>query len=270
MKKKYLVVNTRYFRLFPSDKYLGYSFEEYEAELDKSGFLLVDVYGLGYNPDDPVPTWKKDGSDKRDRPALAWKDSVEHIAKIVKDSLLPALNAARKIGMKVIYLNNSAPKIGLTNSEFGKVLQRNLNTDMERMFAENNTDPREYHYGNSDHVKISKLLEPKDNEYFIRKHVYSGFVGTRLDLLLRYLGIHNLFVVGFSADACLFTTIIDALWHDYKCILLRDCTLANDYDEEQLELLGTKRMIKLMESLYCVSITSKEFIEATKKIWKNF
>ncbi|NPV41611.1 MAG: isochorismatase family protein [Anaerolineae bacterium] len=265
MDKK-LKVNTRYFQLFPSEKYNGYAYEEFEANLSESAFLVVDVYGLGHHPDDPLPTWKVESHDQRDRPALAWKGSAEHEAYIVRDSLLPALNAARDLGMTVIYLNNSAPKIGLAESEFGKLLRRQLNTDMERMFAEDIVDPKEYHYGDSDHVKISKLLEPREGEYFVRKHVYSGFVGTRLDLLLRYLKIHNLFVVGFSADACLFTTIVDALWHDYKCILLRDCTLANDFEEEQAELLGTKRMIKLMEALYCVSITSSEFIEAAKKV----
>jgi len=259
-------VNTRYFRLYPSEKYLGYAYEEYEVNLGNTAFLVVDVYGLGHHPDDPVPTWKEGEHDKRDRPALARKGSADHEAVIVKESLLPALNAPRKIGMPIIYLNNSAPKIELANSEFSKVLQRQLNTDMERMFAEDDIDPKEYHYGDSDHVKISKLLQPKEGEYFIRKHTYSGFVGTRLDLLLRHLKIHNLFVVGFSADACLFSTIVDALWHDYKCILLRDCTLANDYDEEQAELLGTKRMVKLMESLYCVSVTANEFIGATKTI----
>ncbi len=60
------------------------------------------------------------------------------------------------------------------------------------------------------------------------------------------------------------TTIIDALWRNYKTILLRDCTLANDFPEEQAELLGTQRMVKMMESLYCVSITSQEFIESAR------
>lgn len=262
--EKTLNFNTRFFQLFPSEKFAGYAYEEYPAELSASAFLVVDVYGLGHHPDDLPPTWKEGIGDERDRPALTWKGSADHEAVIVRESLLPALNAAREIGMKVIYLNNSAPKIGLEYSEFGKVLRRQLNTDMERMFAEDDIDPKEYHYGDSDHVKISKLLQPRENEYFIRKHVYSGFVGTRLDLLLRHLKIHNLFVVGFSADACLFTTIVDALWHDYKCILLRDCTLANDLEEEQAELLGTKRMVKLMESLYCVSVTSKEFIAAAQ------
>ncbi len=268
--KKELSLNTRYYRLFTGEedknKYLGYAFEEYAADLDRSAFLVIDVYGLGHHPDDLLPSYNGDVHLEGARPALCWYDSAEHEKVIVRDALFPALTAARECGMPVIYLNNSAPKIGLRHSEFGKVLMRQLNTNMETVFTENEIDPKEYHYGDSDHLKISKLLRPRENEYFIRKHVYSGFVGTRLDLLLRHLDIKNLFVVGFSADACLFTTIVDALWHDYKCILLRDCTLANDYPEEQAELLGTKRMIKMMESLYCVSVTSEEFISAAKNV----
>jgi nicotinamidase-related amidase len=255
-------LKTRFYRLFPSTSYLGYGYEDYDADYARSAFLVIDVYGLGFHPDDPLPAYNKNGHASAERPALAWLDSSKHEDRIIKTALLPALTAARDINLPVIYLNNSAPKIGLAHSEFGKVLKRQLNTDMEHMFAEDDIDPKEYHFGASDHVKISKLLTPRENEYFIRKHTYSGFVGTRLDLLLRHLDIKNLFVVGFSADACLMTTIIDALWHNYKTILLRDCTLANDFPEEQAELLGTQRMVKMLESLYCVSVSSQEFIEA--------
>ena len=244
---KSLILKTRYFHIEPP---LRYEFETYKAELDKSALLVIDVYGIGFHTDDQIIPYK------------------EEQLKIVKNSLLPALNAAREIGMKVVYVNNSAPKINIADSEFGKLTKRTFSGDIESVFAEDNVDPREYHYGDSDHLKISKLLQPRDNEYFIRKHVYSGFVGTRLDFLLRYLGIHNLFVVGFFAFACLLTTAIDALWHDYKCILLRDCTsgcVGDDY-REMAESLGTEAMVKLMESLYCVSITSNEFIESTNKL----
>ena len=260
-----LQVKTRYYRLFPAEGYLGYAYEDYEADLSRSAFLVVDVYGLGHHPDDPLPSYQQDDHLEGARPALAWLGSADHEKRIVETALLPALTAAREINLPVIYLNNSAPKIGLRYSEFSKVLSRQLNTNMEAMFAEDEVDPKEYHYGDSDHVKISKLLAPREGEYFIRKHVYSGFVGTRLDLLLRYLDVRNLFTVGFSADACLMTTVIEALWHNYKVILLRDCTLANDFPEEQAELLGTQRMIKMMEALYCVSMTSQEFIEATRR-----
>jgi nicotinamidase-related amidase len=260
--EKVITLNTRYYRLFPSQEYAGHAYEMYSTPLRRAAFLVVDVYGLGFHPEDPVPAYRQSGHHDEARPALAWLGSADHEKRIIDEALLPALSAARDAGMTVIFLNNSAPKIGLAYSEFGKMLKRQLNTTMEDLFAETTIDPKEYHYGNSDHVSISKLLYPRENEYFVRKHVYSGFVGTRLDLLLRYLDIKTLFAVGFSADACLLTTVIDALWHDYKTIVLRDCTLANDMPDEQGDLLGTERMIRLMESLYCVTCTSQEFIQA--------
>ena len=224
--------------------------------------LQQRLRSLGYD----VPAVASSGEEAIEKAATIQPDLI--LMDIMLGGELDGIKAAQYIlsrtDLPVIYLNNSAPKIGLHHSEFSKVLKRQLNTDMEHMFAEDEIDPKEYHYGDSDHVKISKLLTPRENEYFIRKHVYSGFVGTRLDVLLRYLDIKTLFVVGFSADACLMTTIIDALWRNYKVVLLRDCTLANDFPEEQAELLGTERMVKMMESLYCVSVTSQEFIEATK------
>jgi len=41
---------TRFYRLFPSTGYLGYGFEDYEAEYGRSAFLVIDVYGLGFQP----------------------------------------------------------------------------------------------------------------------------------------------------------------------------------------------------------------------------
>ena len=37
---------TRFYRLFPSTGYLGYGFEDYEAEYARSAFIVIDVYGL--------------------------------------------------------------------------------------------------------------------------------------------------------------------------------------------------------------------------------
>jgi hypothetical protein len=106
---KKITVNTRYYKLFPSDKYAGYAYEEYQAELNRSAFLVVDVYGLGFHPEDLVPEFRRDSASHEARPALAWLGSAEHEERIVKTALLPALEAARAAGMTVIYLNNSAP-----------------------------------------------------------------------------------------------------------------------------------------------------------------
>ena len=96
---KTIDLRTRYYRLYPSNEYLGYAYEDYQADFSRSAFLVVDVYGLGFHPDDPIPTYRQDEHQAQDRPALAWLGSAEHEDRIVKTALLPALEAARDIGM---------------------------------------------------------------------------------------------------------------------------------------------------------------------------
>jgi len=244
-----IAVKTRFYRA-GSPESAGYGYEWVEGAFNRSAMLVIDVYGLGLNlhPDDPVShNEKSQPPEQRD---------------VVLNAVSPALEAARAAGLTVIFLNNSAPRIALPLSEFGQLLRRQLGFAIEEDFAENTVDPREYHTGESDVLTLSNLLAPREGEYFIRKHVYSGFVGTRLDLLLRHLDIKTLFTMGFYADACLFATITDALWRNYKVILLRDATLATSVLNGMLHPSPTEGIVRLMEALYCVSITSREFIAA--------
>jgi hypothetical protein len=64
---KSLTLQTRFYRLFPSTGYLGYAYEEYQAEYGRSAFLVIDVYGLGFHPDDPLPAFSKNGHAAGDR-----------------------------------------------------------------------------------------------------------------------------------------------------------------------------------------------------------
>ena len=70
------------------------------------------------------------------------------------------------------------------------------------------------------------MIAPQSDDYYIRKYVYSGFWDTRLDSLLRNLGIRTLVCAGFAADICLLGTMIDALYRNYRIVLLRDATQA--------------------------------------------
>ena len=93
---------TRYYRLFPSNEFSGYAHEEFKADFNRSAFLVVDVYGLGFHPDDPKPAYAKKNHSDGDRPALTWLGSAEHEDRIVKNALFPALSAARKAGLPII------------------------------------------------------------------------------------------------------------------------------------------------------------------------
>lgn len=71
-------------------------------------------------------------------------------------------------------------------------------------------------------------IEPTD--ICIDKYRMSGFWDTPLDSILRNLGKTTLFFAGVNADQCVMTTLQDANFLGYDCILLRDCTATTSPD----------------------------------------
>jgi nicotinamidase-related amidase len=66
------------------------------------------------------------------------------------------------------------------------------------------------------------VQEPEDIK--VDKYRMSGFWDTPLDSILRNLGRTTLFFAGVNADQCVMTTLQDANFLGYDCILLSDCT----------------------------------------------
>jgi nicotinamidase-related amidase len=71
-------------------------------------------------------------------------------------------------------------------------------------------------------------IDPTD--VCIDKYRMSGFWDTPLDSILRNLGRTTLFFAGVNADQCVMTTLQDANFLGYDCILLRDCTATTSPD----------------------------------------
>jgi ureidoacrylate peracid hydrolase len=67
-------------------------------------------------------------------------------------------------------------------------------------------------------------LTPHDGDLVVPKHRFSGFFETDLDQRLRERGITYLVVTGCTTSICVESTIRDAMFRDYHCILLEDCT----------------------------------------------
>lgn len=67
-------------------------------------------------------------------------------------------------------------------------------------------------------------LRPAAGELTIYKTRYSGFYRTELDSVLQERGIKYLLVTGCTTSVCVESTIRDAMFRDYHCLLLADCT----------------------------------------------
>ena len=115
-------------------------------------------------------------------------------------------------------------------------------------------------------VRLFDTDKPQGGEYFVRKHTYSGFYSTRLDDLLRNLDVKNLICVGYMTGVCLLTTLVDALFRDYKVVLVRDATLGSETSlvdsEDPLFNNITARFVRYIECFVGVTVSAEEFAEA--------
>lgn len=71
---------------------------------------------------------------------------------------------------------------------------------------------------------ILDTLAPQAGDIIVPKHRFSGFYQTDLDTILKTLGAKYLIVTGCTTSVCVESTIRDAMFRDYSCLLLADCT----------------------------------------------
>lgn len=72
-------------------------------------------------------------------------------------------------------------------------------------------------------TELTAGLEPRPDEYLIRKRRYSAFFATELDRVLRSYGAQTLVLLGALTDVCVHYTFADAHQHDYHCRVVTDC-----------------------------------------------
>ena len=73
-------------------------------------------------------------------------------------------------------------------------------------------------------TEILSELAPQAGDIVLYKHRFSGFYNTELDVILHQRGVKYLLVTGCTTSVCVESTIRDAMFGDYSCVLLADCT----------------------------------------------
>lgn len=71
-------------------------------------------------------------------------------------------------------------------------------------------------------VQICDEVRPAPGDIVFDKQRFSAFYGTKLDLLLQQVDAEHLIVLGCWTEACLETTVWDAIWRDFRVTLVRD------------------------------------------------
>jgi biuret amidohydrolase len=80
-------------------------------------------------------------------------------------------------------------------------------------------------------VDIYPELAPKTGEHVIKKHRYSGFFGTDLDIILREWGVDTVVISGTTTENCCHATARDAMFRNYRVVFLSDATATYDYPD---------------------------------------
>ena len=80
-------------------------------------------------------------------------------------------------------------------------------------------------------VKIYEGVAPAPGEHVIKKHRFSGFYGTDLDIILREWEVDTVIIGGATTENCCHATARDALARDYRVAFLSDATATSDYPD---------------------------------------
>lgn len=67
-------------------------------------------------------------------------------------------------------------------------------------------------------------LSPVDGDIVLYKTRYSGFYDTELDTVLHEHAVEQLVVVGATTSVCVESTVRDAMFRDYHCLVIADAT----------------------------------------------
>jgi nicotinamidase-related amidase len=144
-------------------------------------------------------------------------------ARAMVPTLKRALQFCRSVGIRVIYTTHSHRLDGCDMGLFSELYE-----------------PIAARLGLIDEtggIEIYPELAPLKTEHVIKKHRYSAFFGTDLDLILRGWGTQTVIVSGTTTEACCHATARDAMFFGYRVIFLADATATGDYPD-----LGFERM----------------------------
>jgi ureidoacrylate peracid hydrolase len=134
------------------------------------------------------------------------------------------LESARKAGIKVVYLKMAyRPDLSDLGAPESVNRVRHLQLGVGQHVTAPDGAPSRVLVRDTWNSEIVDELKPHADDVVLYKTRFSGFYKTDLDERLRALGVKHLIVTGCTTSICVESTVRDAMFRDYLCILLTDC-----------------------------------------------
>ena len=90
-------------------------------------------------------------------------------------------------------------------------------------------------------AEVVDALNMQPDDLWLPKPRFSAFFNTGLEKWLRQKGVSLCAVGGISTHFCVLTTVLDAICHDFKAVLLEDCSAAFSKELHQQTLDSYRR-----------------------------
>jgi ureidoacrylate peracid hydrolase len=168
-------------------------------------------------------------------------------------TLKRVLSFCREQGVRVIYTTHAHRRDGCDMGRFADLWPQ----------VKNRTGLVDGESG----IEIYPELAPRADEIVIRKHRYSAFYGTDLEIILRGLGVEAVVITGVTTENCCHATARDALFRDYKVVFLSDATATFDYPDVGQGKMSADEVHRATLVILAVStahvMTADEFMERT-------
>lgn len=135
-----------------------------------------------------------------------------------------ALDAARKAGIKVIYLKMAfRPDLSDLGAPDSVNRVRHLALGVGQTVTAPDGSESRVLIRDTWNSEILSELKPHADDTVLYKTRFSGFYRTDLDERLQALEIKHLIITGCTTSICVESTVRDAMFRDYLCVLLGDC-----------------------------------------------
>jgi len=135
------------------------------------------------------------------------------------------LAAARKAGIPVIYLQmQHRPDLADMGAADSPHRQRHMRLSVGTSTKAPDGTEGGILIAGTWGTQILAALKPEPHDIVVPKHRFSGFYETELNTILQGLGAKHLVFTGCTTSICVESTIRDAMYRDYHCVLLEDCT----------------------------------------------
>lgn len=87
-------------------------------------------------------------------------------------------------------------------------------------------------------------LAPQKEDFLVRKRRFSSFFGTDLELLLRELGVDNLYLTGVLTNICVYATALDARMRGYGVTVFGDGVASLNEETDQFIFQQLKDVLR--------------------------